>query len=334
MTDLQLGLLAIGALVVAGVLAYNRLQERAARRAERAFRSGHADVLLEKARPGAEPAMPEAQRAAAREAPPPAPALPDPRLDYVVALEFSGPVPAGTVLEHWKAHAHLYARRAILAGTVDGTTWRALAADHGGTVRGLRAGIQMVTREGAASEAELIEFRAAAESLAAATGARVEAPEMKQAVEAARELDRFCADADIQVVFHVVPPPGGTFAGARVHALAEASGMVPGDDDGFALFDADGRVLFTLAAHEGSHEELSLVLDVPRAPDTRRSFLSMAGFAQQLSAALGGSLVDDNGNPLEERALAAIAAQLDAVRGTFDARGFAPGGAEALRLFS
>src|SRR5574341_1016038 len=99
MPDLQLGLLAIGALVVAGVLAYNRLQERSARRAERAFQSGHADVLLQKARPGAEPAMREPLRAA-REAVAPAAALPDPRLDYVVALEFPEPVPAGTVLEH------------------------------------------------------------------------------------------------------------------------------------------------------------------------------------------------------------------------------------------
>ena len=42
MSELQIGLLAIGALVVAGVLIYNRVQERRARQAaERTFRSGH-----------------------------------------------------------------------------------------------------------------------------------------------------------------------------------------------------------------------------------------------------------------------------------------------------
>ncbi len=47
MTDLQFGLLLIGAVAVAAVLIYNRLQERAAgRRAERAFGSRHADALL------------------------------------------------------------------------------------------------------------------------------------------------------------------------------------------------------------------------------------------------------------------------------------------------
>ncbi len=47
MTELQLGLLAIGAVVVAGVFAYNRMQERRAQReAQRSFASGHEDVLL------------------------------------------------------------------------------------------------------------------------------------------------------------------------------------------------------------------------------------------------------------------------------------------------
>ena len=51
MTDLQLGLGVIGAIAVAAVLIYNRLQERGARReAERAFGAGHADVLLDERR--------------------------------------------------------------------------------------------------------------------------------------------------------------------------------------------------------------------------------------------------------------------------------------------
>ena len=47
MTDLQFGLLLIGAVAVAAVLIYNRMQERAAgRQAERSFGSRHADALL------------------------------------------------------------------------------------------------------------------------------------------------------------------------------------------------------------------------------------------------------------------------------------------------
>ena len=47
MNELQIGLLAIGAIVVVAVLAYNKWQERRYRReAERGMQSGHDDVLM------------------------------------------------------------------------------------------------------------------------------------------------------------------------------------------------------------------------------------------------------------------------------------------------
>ena len=75
-------------------------------------------------------------------------------------------------------------------------------------------------------------------------------------------------------------------------------------------------------------------LDLARAPDTRRAFESMARLATQLAAALEGRIVDDNGSALDERAIAAIAQQLDSVRAQLEARGLAPGSPAALRLFS
>jgi FtsZ-interacting cell division protein ZipA len=85
---------------------------------------------------------------------------------------------------------------------------------------------------------------------------------------------------------------------------------------------------------DAAPQALSLALDVTRAPDTRRSFESMARLAHQLASALGGSIVDDNGNTLDERAIEAIALQLDSVRAKLAARGLAPGSPTALRLFS
>ena len=346
MSDLQLGLLVIGVIVVIGVFAYNRRQERAVRRAaEGSFRSAHPDVLLEPRAERIEPVLAETHRVAARAAAPSPAALPDPRIDYVMELSFSAPVIASALFEHWKAHEHRYAARAILACSEDGTAWHRLVPGDSSGAHACRAGLQLVTRDGAVSEGDLIEFRSAVETLAAATGAGVKAPEVKPAVDAARELDRFCADSDIQVVFHVTAPVNGSFSGTKIRAVAEASGLVLEEDGRFALRDDAGQVLFALCARDGSRfaaatikdaapAGLSLSLDVPRVPDLRRSFHAMAGFARQLAAVLGGSLVDDNGNSLDERAVAAIGAQLDAVRGAFEAIGIATGSAEALRLFS
>jgi len=324
MSELQIGLLAIGVLVVGGVLAYNRVQERKARQsAQQAFGSGHADVLLE---PTAAETSP-APRPAPRPAAPEPRASPDPRLDYVIelALEEDG---TGKLEEQWKPIERRHAHRTLLAASPDGRRWS--------------AGLQLVSRDGPVGEAELIEFRSAVETLAASVNATVQAPEMRAAVEAARDLDQFCSDADIQVVLHV---EGGPFAGTKIRAAAEAAGLALEEEGRFALRNDAGQVLYTLGARDGtpfsaatmrdaSPGALSLALDVPRAPETRRAFESMARLAHQLSGTLGGNIVDDNGSALDERAIGAIAQQLDTVRAQLEERGLAPGSPAALRLFS
>jgi FtsZ-interacting cell division protein ZipA len=73
---------------------------------------------------------------------------------------------------------------------------------------------------------------------------------------------------------------------------------------------------------------------VPHCPDVRRAYDAMVVYARDLCATLGGMIVDDNARVLDEQALAAIGAQLDAVRATLEARGIEPGSPAALRLFS
>jgi hypothetical protein len=75
-------------------------------------------------------------------------------------------------------------------------------------------------------------------------------------------------------------------------------------------------------------------LDVPRTPDVRRSYDAMVVSARDLCVSMGGMIVDDNGRALDERALATIGEQLDAVREALAVRGIEPGGAAALRLFA
>jgi hypothetical protein len=278
MTDLTLGLLILGAVLFAGVLVYNRVQERGA---ERAFRSRHADALLEDAPARREPGLERAEPAAA--------AAPDERVDYVIELRFAQPPVAALVREAWAPVEQRFARR-VLLGQEAGGAWR--------------AALQLVSRAGAVSEAELIEFRAAVETLAAKLGASVAAPEMRAALEAARALDRTCADSDIQVALHVI--------GERIDAqLGEQPFRVVRREDG-----------------------VTLVLDVALTPELGRSYEAMARAGRTLAQAHGGRLVDDLGNALDDRALASIGAQLEAVRQTLAGRGIETGSPLAQRLFS
>lgn len=268
MTELQLGLLVIGAAAVAGVLVYNRVQERATRReAQRTFGSAHADVLLDETAP--------------RRAPPQAGSEPNTSIDYVIDVEGAAPA---NVRAQWSAVEHRFAHRATLSEPEEGR---------------LEAALQMVSRSGVVSEAELLEFRSQVESIAAAHGAAVSAPEMRQALEAAHALDRTCADVDVQIALHVL-----------------GASAAQGEDQPFQVAPrADGT---------------TFLLDVPRTPDLARSYAAMVRAAQQLD----GRLVDDNGNALDERALAAIGVEVEAIGARLAKMGFEPGSPLALRLFS
>jgi hypothetical protein len=259
MSDLQLGLLVIGALAVAGVIVYNRLQEgRVRREAERAFGSGHADVLMDVPKEAEKP-------------------LADPRVDYVIAL-------SGSIVQGWEGVARRFGPKVILQ---DG-----------------QASLQMVSRNGVISEADLLEFRTQVETLAAAAGASVSAPDMREALEGAYALDRACAEADVQVAVHVlgVPQEAGTEAGPFQ--------VVP---------RADG---------------VTLLLDVPRTHDVARGYEAMVRAGRHLADTHGGRLVDDNGNALDDAALMAIGTELDAMRRKLGEIGIEPGSPLALRLFS
>jgi hypothetical protein len=307
MSDLQIGLLAVGILVVGGIFAYNAVQERRARRAaDLAFRSAHDDVLMDGAAPRQEPRFEGSPR---RAPPPELAALPDARLDYIIELSLHQAVSATEVAAYWAPYEHRFAGRSLLAASADREAWRPLAA--AGSCAAVRVALQLATRTGPVSEAELIEFRGAVDTLAAQIGASVAAPETRQALATASELDQLCADADIQVVLHVVPQPGQTLAQTDLPAAPASIGVERRDDGGCVLS-----------------------LDVPRTPEMRRAYDAMVVYARDLCARHGGTLVDDNAHALDERSLAAIRAQLDAVGSTLEARGIAPGGASALRLFA
>lgn len=329
MSELQIGLLIIGGLVVVGVFGYNRVQERRARReAEGAFHSGHADVLLEGDAPSRAPLLHAPGLDLPPDAPDPSAAEPDAAIDYIVEFSSDQPAAAASVREQWRAIQRRHAPRATLRAAPDRRSWR--------------AGLQLVSRDGAIGEAELIEFRSAVETLAASVHGTVSAPEMSAAVAAAGALDDLCAQTDIQLVVHV---QGIASGGDRLRAEAEAAGLRLEEDGRYALRNDRQQLLYTLAARDGAPltqeslqasapAALTLALDVGRTPDTRRSFESMARLAHHLAAAFAGGLVDDNGQALDERAVAAIAGQLDAMCAQLESRGIPPGSPAALRLFS
>jgi FtsZ-interacting cell division protein ZipA len=359
MSDLQLGLLAVGAAVVAAVLAYNKWQELQYRRqAEASFRSEREDVLLRNAAAGPV-AGPMAERiepfdgaqdrpfvseAPGAEAPRPAgqPALSE-ALDYIVTVEAAEGLAGDAVLAAVDGVRHRCSKAVLWEGFDDADArWQALRADHGYST--MRAGLQLVDRRGAATDAELDTFASGVQEAAASLGARAEVPDRQLMLARAAELDAFCGDVDIRIALNIVSA-AAAFPGAKVRTLAEAGGLALEADGAFRRRDGSGRVLYELANLEPvafdaealkalTTRGLTLQLDVPRAPGGEHTFVQFSDFAQQIARALGASIVDDNRRLLGAAAFDAIRAQLKAVYRSMEGRGIEAGGALALRLFS
>lgn len=279
MSDLQLSLIGLGIVLVGGVFAYNKWQERKHRKlAERVFRGEHPDVLLGRRQAGpAEPEEPEAERiepgiqparddgdeqrmAAAQAsgempadtpglhaAPEPPEALADPAIDCVVRFE-SAELIGGPYL--WQAQHQAMGKLTkplAWSGLNERTgVWERLTANGAGDYRRLRAALQLADRRGPLTDSELTLFLNGVQRLADEFLAVADLPARNDVLARAAEIDRFCAGVDIQIGVNVVAS-GAPFAGTKLRGMAEAAGMLLREDGMFHAAGDDGETLFTLS---------------------------------------------------------------------------------------
>jgi len=280
MSQLQLSLLILGGVVIAGVLAYNWLQERSHRkRTEQAFDQPPPDVLFDRVDPGATldvppaadpielprpgprdawieeplPPLPEAVpglRLAVeptRATPvPPVPETSGPAVDCVVMLEAPAPLGADGLRAVVDAFSTL--ARPVRVTGFDGRSgqWVVLDASAPGRFTSVRAAMQIADRQAMASRAELEAFVALAQAAAEHIGAAATLPDLDAIETRARELDAFCAEVDIAIGLSVIARTGQQFQGTTIRALAESAGLVLKADGQFHFEDAHGASQFTL----------------------------------------------------------------------------------------
>jgi ZipA-like protein with FtsZ-binding domain len=358
MSDLQLALLAGGGVFVLAVIAFNVWQERRARgRAEKAFGDRPRDTLfdgpkgMERTEPtiGAIPASPAAAAIPAPlarrqpeelEAPAAAAAEISSRIDTVAVILADDPImreQLAPLLDALAAH-----RTPVhVEGIVD-ELWHPIDSSPRQSWRELRVGLQLANRGGPLAEEEIERFNQAIADFAASMGAVSQRESPAAAAERARDLDRFCADADIEVAVNVIGQFGATFPVSRVKALALEHGMSETAGGELVSFGADGTHEFVIrrfddTAHKASGSYFSgitFALDVPNAASPSATLAEMIQVASSFSANLAGQLVDDNRRPLTEAGLASIARSVEGVVADMEAHGVPAGTPLARRLFS
>ena len=344
MSELQLGLLGIGVLVVVGVLVYNKLQEaRLRRQSEEAFGSRHDDVLL-----GGKAAVRERIEPTLSEVPRDEPAkatggVLDSGIDFIATLEAQSAV-AGEAISSAIVDSLASLGKAVGWEGYNRQTasWEPLAA--GGEYQMLRAGLQLADRKGAANEQHLSGFGAMVQAVASAIGATCTLGEVAAALQRAQQLDALCAEVDVQIGLNLVAR-SGAFQGSKIRAFAEAHGFALERDGRFCRRDEAGLELYTLCNAEApafsaesmktlASRGLTLLFDVARAPGGIAAFDRFVEFARGLAGTLSAGIVDDNRRPLDDAALGKIRAQLQALYASMEQQGIPAGSPLALRLFS
>ena len=357
MSDLQLSLLAIGAVVVGAVYCYNWVQERGLRRRMQQAFGAHDDVLL---RGGAEPALndgrlepqlapqqpgpaEDGRRAAAAEGP--SDDGPDAVLDYVAHVVAGARIP-DAILGELAGKIGACGKPARIAGRDPRSgNWQDVVRGQGGRYDALRVSLQIVNRAGAVRAAQLAIFWVAVRPSAGRIPAEAECPDTRTALKSARDLDAFCADVDVAVGLNIIAPAGAAFPGTKIRSVAEAAGFKLEPDGVFHFRNEQRQTLFTLDNHEPapflpesmkglSTGGVTLLLDVPRVARGAEVLERMLEVARHLAAALGGGLVDDNRAALSEAGIARIKEQVRSIHAKMDLQGIPAGSARATRLFS
>jgi FtsZ-interacting cell division protein ZipA len=283
MSDLQLSLMGIGVMVIAGVAVFNWIQERKFRKmAQARFQAPREDVLMDRGpdtesrmtldqvrvepvrlEPRIEPHLEAATPIDEAVAPSPIaertretahdaiPAPIDPAIDFIVRLDLSEPMSASvvrTALEstHGEKAVHWQGH-----GAADGWSDLAKLGDMV-SLSAVMGGLQLADRSGALNGVQLSAFSSevqqAAESLIAVT----QLGDRQSALDSAGKLDAFCADVDILVGVNIVALEQNVFAGTKVRALAEAAGLTLSREGTYQQIDDKGHVLYVLTNQESA----------------------------------------------------------------------------------
>jgi hypothetical protein len=355
MSELQIGLVVLGLLVMVGVALYNRwrtqqslpktMRERPMGPRQEPQFDDH--VMASDADPNANKQQhPAAPTLDALPVTPPEKRLGlDDLIDSIAPLIIDQPVSGDALLAAMPGTRRVGSKPFAVEGLNDATqSWE--QPRLGERYSALQVGIQLANRSGALNEIEFSEFVVKTQAYADAVGAAVDFPDMRTEVSRARELDAFASQHDAQLGFVLRAGRAAWSPGFVVQTASQmgfVAGAVPGrlvlpsSREGHApiltlLFDP--QVAMAEASEQTAIRELQLLLDVTRVPREDDAFVQMCQVARVLASAMEGQVTDDNGRLLTQETIDTIGRDLEGLYDELDARDLSAGSAQARRLFA
>lgn len=350
MTDLQIGLAAIGGAIVLAVLLYNQWVTRSSlprRSLHEAGAASHAGAAAPEER--IEPVLdelpmlsPMGQAAAGIGA---ARGQLDPLIDVLVTLAPEHSVSGEAVLAALPRSRRIGTKPFAVEGYHIGSgRWEPPQPSH--RYQTLQAGVQLATRTGPINEIEFSEFVAKTQAVADLLGAHVDFPDMMAEVARARELDQFASAHDAQMAFKLRTSRAAWSPGYIIQQ-AGLAGFVPGAIPGRMVLPAADPLSGPLAVLQFATSaalaedpdqsalcEFELLFDVLQTARSEQPYARLRLAAQKLASAMEARLTDTRGVVLSEATLDTVGEQLESLYDMLDSRELSAGSTLARRLFS
>ncbi|MCK6424928.1 MAG: cell division protein FtsZ [Burkholderiaceae bacterium] len=354
MNSLQLWLAALGALVLAAVIAHGAWTTRRAGGGRRlpsldAAPSRHLEPRFDDA------ALGEGAPAAPGEAPtvmapkPPRRTHGTPRIDALIdaiaVLAVDQPVSGETLLAHLPPSRRAGGKPFLVEGRHrDSGEWEPPAPDT--WYREVQAGVQLANRLGPLNEIEYSEFVQKIQAFADAIGATPDFPDMLDVVARARELDAFASGHDAQLAMRL-RPRRNAWALPFVQQHASRHGFVPGATPGRLVLPGseegappmlalqfDPQAALADDPRQARIDEVTLVFDVPHTAAAEQPFNAWCAAGRALALGLDALVSDDKGQPLHPDAFPMVGSELGELYAKLAERDLPAGSPAARRLFS
>ena len=343
MSNLQIGLILAGVLLILLVLLFNWWQDREARQQiQRHFPEGESDPLMnhvfesplgQRREPtvgGWTEAEDDSELAQGLEL--------DPTTEAVIDVIFAQPLSAAVLAQELQHLARVGTKPVRwLAETTAGQQHHLLQTDE--EYVALQLAVLLANRSGPLSEIEWSQLWTFAQTLANVHDGQVEGPEQSKVVLHAQKLDQLCAELDAQVGLSI--RLSGPKPAQQVIAYVKEAGFLPFGRQ--LAWLADSGVPRFLASFDGhgpdeiqsaSVERVDLLLDLPNSPADEQAFSRMAAVARDLANKLDAAILDDSGRPLPESADDKVDEQISAMYQKLEQAGFTAGTSRTGRVFA
>ncbi|MEO7151254.1 MAG: cell division protein FtsZ [Burkholderiaceae bacterium] len=348
--DLTLALAALGAVVLAAILAHGLYTARVTRpkRSSAPPAEPVEPVLIDT------PATPSTAVAATHDPGMPVLEVPPPRryqaridalIDAIAVLRLEAPVSAEMLAPHLPSTRRAGSKPFLVEG-LNARTGEWEGVTPGQQYGELQAAVQLANRGGPLNEIEYSEFVQKVQGFADAIGAMVELPDMLDVVARARELDTFAGQHDAQLALQL-RSRGAAWSIGYLQQRAGQHGFVPGALPGrlvLASAEDGAPPVLTLAydsaaaladdPQQAALRVATLAFDVPQTDAAEQPFAAWQRSGQALVTALDAAIVDDNGQPFGDPAFAGIGGELERLYQALAARDLPAGSMAARRLFS